>query len=135
MIIIQDTREQTPLRFSDAVQIAPGTLQTGDYSLQGLESLVAVERKNLDDFIGCRQGDNRDRFKSEMERLRAYRYRLVVIEGSYMETHFHRYKSRILPQSIIGSLCSWTARYQVSFMFAGDAQGAAVIVVTITVLR
>ena len=43
MRLVIDTREQTPLNFqnSEAVQ---GTLQTGDYSVQGLEHLLGDGR-------------------------------------------------------------------------------------------
>ena len=53
MKIIIDTREQTPWSFPDGVLIERGTLATGDYTLAGLENIVAVERKSLADFISC----------------------------------------------------------------------------------
>ena len=47
-VIIIDTREQIPWEFRD-LPTEPGTLDTGDYSVSGLEHLIAVERKSLDD--------------------------------------------------------------------------------------
>ncbi len=43
MRIVVDSREQAPFHFQgyDA-EVTPGTLQAGDYSLCGLESLVSV---------------------------------------------------------------------------------------------
>ncbi|NQU21949.1 MAG: hypothetical protein HQ567_11755 [Candidatus Nealsonbacteria bacterium] len=55
-----DTREQTPLDLSP-LQTIPGTLATGDYSVRGLEHVVAVERKSLPDLLGC-IGRDRSRF-------------------------------------------------------------------------
>jgi ERCC4-type nuclease len=41
--IVIDTREQRPWSFS--VPTKPGTLASGDYSIEGCEHLFAVERK------------------------------------------------------------------------------------------
>lgn len=71
--IAVDTREQAPYRFAGE-PVASATLAAGDYSLAGLEHLIAVERKELGDLVGCMTHD-RDRFKRELQRLRAYRYR------------------------------------------------------------
>ena len=43
---IVDSREQLPLDLSPLRTIR-GTLATGDYSVQGLENIVAIERKSL----------------------------------------------------------------------------------------
>ena len=57
---IIDSREQNPLDVSP-LQAITGTLVTGDYSIQGLESVIAIERKSLDDLLGC-CGRERKRF-------------------------------------------------------------------------
>ena len=82
-VIVVDTREQEPWGFCN-VPTERGTLDTGDYSVRGLEHLVAVERKSLPDLLGC-VGRERDRFKRELQRLRGYRFRLLVIEASYAD--------------------------------------------------
>jgi ERCC4-type nuclease len=57
---IIDTREQLPLDLSPLGSTS-GTLATGDYSVKGLEHVVAVERKSLADLLGC-VGQHRERF-------------------------------------------------------------------------
>jgi len=42
--IIVDTREQTPWTFDNYV-VASQKLDTGDYSIQGLEHIFTIERK------------------------------------------------------------------------------------------
>ena len=66
-IVLIDRREQHAWRFEN-LPSELGTLDTGDYSVRGLEHLVAVERKTLDDLLGC-CGRERDRFKRELARL------------------------------------------------------------------
>lgn len=118
MRIIIDTREQTPFTFGPEVETEPGTLQTGDYSLSGLESLVSVERKSLPDLVAC-CGPERTRFKRELQRLRAYRCRAVVIEADLADVVGHRYRANIHPAAIMGSVASWQSRFETPFNFAG----------------
>ncbi len=49
---IVDTREQCSLDLTP-LQTIRGSLTTGDYSVAGLEHVVAVERKSLRDLIEC----------------------------------------------------------------------------------
>ncbi len=55
--IVIDTREQMPLVFRHLSAVR-ATLQTGDYSVLGLEHLFAVERKSLADLVMCCVGDH-----------------------------------------------------------------------------
>ena len=48
IVAIIDTREQAPLDLSP-LRTEKGTLTTGDYSIKGLESEIAIERKSLPD--------------------------------------------------------------------------------------
>ena len=60
---IIDSREQTPLDLSP-LQIVRGTLATGDYSVVGLEHVVAIERKSAEDMLAC-IGRERERLSSQ----------------------------------------------------------------------
>ena len=78
--IIQDTREQYPFSFEGyPVEVKPGTLPTGDYSLDGFEDRIAIERKAAGDLISCMTG-GRERFRRELERLRGYEAAAVVVD-------------------------------------------------------
>ena len=84
-----------------------GTLTTGDYSVLGLEHIVAVERKSLSDYLGS-IGNNRDAFEREMQRMLAYPYRALVIEANWDELEAGGYeRSRMAPQSVIGTTIGW----------------------------
>ena len=62
MVIIRDTREQNGYTFGflpqDQVKVA--TLPTGDYSIEGLEDQVTIERKSLADAFGTIGGSESD---------------------------------------------------------------------------
>ena len=60
--IIQDTREQHPFSFEGyPVEVKPGALPTGDYSLDGFEDRIVIERKAAGDLLSCMTG-GRERF-------------------------------------------------------------------------
>ena len=43
--IIVDTREQKPWDFNDNFNTTKAKLDTGDYSIEGLEHILCIERK------------------------------------------------------------------------------------------
>ena len=82
MIILVDSREQAPYdfaRYGAATETA--TLPVGDYSLPGFEDRVSIERKPLDDLVGCLMGKDLERFEKELARARHYDLFCVVIEA------------------------------------------------------
>lgn len=126
-VIIIDTREQNPLLFGN-LPTKVGTLDAGDYSIDGLTHLIAVERKGLDDLLAC-CGRERDRFKRELQRLRAYRFRLLVIEAdaATLESGVRGgtpWRSTLKPTHVLGSLAAWTAQYGLPVWLAGTHEAA-----------
>jgi ERCC4-type nuclease len=125
--IIRDTREQNGWDFASMpAVVADGTLATADYTVAGLESYIAIERKSLSDFIGSVTHE-RPRFEREMARLRAYRFRAVIIEADLGMILNRGYRQDVAPQAVIGTICSWQARYEIGFLLGGGRQGAQVL--------
>ncbi len=67
--IIIDTREQTPFTFAGPARVAG--LKTADYTIEGYEDIVGLERKSLDDLIAC-LSSQRERFERELLRARDF---------------------------------------------------------------
>ena len=109
-----DTREQKPYSFTSASET--GTLAVGDYSLSGLEDHIAIERKSLDDLIGCLTHD-RERFEKELHKARALDYFALVIEGSLSDIVNGRYRSEMLPKAAVQSLMAFSIRYRLPIFF------------------
>lgn len=119
--IVVDTREQSPFLFGRyLVEVIKGTLQTGDYSLPGFEDRVAVERKSIDDLVGCLKGDQRDRFERELSRGRHYELFAVVVESSLGDLRQGKYRSEMKSESVLQSLAAFQARYRVAFCWCGS---------------
>jgi DNA excision repair protein ERCC-4 len=126
VIAIIDSREQAPLDLEPLTTIT-ATLTTGDYSVRGLEHVVAIERKSLADLVGCVGGD-RERFEREVQRLLAYPVRILVVESSWeaIESHepaFPQWRGKVTREAVLGSLMGWQAA-GLSVHMAGDHQRA-----------
>jgi DNA excision repair protein ERCC-4 len=102
---IVDTREQRPLNLAPLRTIT-GTLATGDYSVVGLEHVVAVERKSAGDLLAC-VGRERERFDREVQRLLAYPVRAVVVEADWPFFERGQWTSQVTATQAIGSLLGW----------------------------
>ncbi|TVM16466.1 hypothetical protein DPQ33_12620 [Oceanidesulfovibrio indonesiensis] len=125
MQLIVDNREQAPLDFAAyPCTVQAGTLDVGDYSLSGLEHMVAVERKSIPDLVACVTRE-RARFERELARARGLELFAVVIEGSLDDVRGHNYRSQTKPHAVLQSLTAWTIRYGVTWIWAGSPAGAA----------
>lgn len=146
--IIEDTREQLPLEITrfpverGGIQFQPGEprqrsedfkypekgLPVGDYSLKGFHNFknpgIIIERKSLDDLCGS-LGKGRERFLQEVEKMRAFRFRALVIEATESQVDLHEYRSLIEPASVFGTLDALAVRANLHVFWCGDAYGAA----------
>jgi len=76
--IVIDTREQLPLWKKGIIK----KLDVGDYSIEGHEDKIAIERKSPGDLYGTLLSGHK-RFKKELARAESYNYFAIVIECSY----------------------------------------------------
>jgi DNA excision repair protein ERCC-4 len=126
-VIVVDTREQEPLSFTRLKSVR-GTLQTGDYSIGGLEDLFSVERKTVADLVGCCMGDNRERFERELHRLRGYRFKRLLVVGGEAEILAGQYHSNIKPKAVMATLCAFEVRYDIPVVFVPSPEDGARLV-------
>ena len=124
LVIVEDTREQRPLRFSPRVRVVRAALPAGDYAPQGFEGRAAIERKSLADLVGSVTRD-RARFWRELERLRGYELRAVVVEACLGDVAEHRYRSQASPRSVLASALSVITDLGIPVVFAHDPDLAA----------
>ena len=101
-----------------------GTLKTGDYSVAGLETEIAIERKELSDLLGCLT-TNRGRFERELTRARDMRYFAVICEGTYKQLFEGLYRSRMNKKAAWESVAAFEIRYNIPFYFMGSPELAA----------
>jgi hypothetical protein len=134
--VIRDTREKDGWWF-DEDNYCAGTivskLDTGDYSIKGLEKVFVVERKkNLAEFA---QNITQDRFERELERLDEFEYPFLVINCTLQNiTEFPANsglpfylmkKTRIKPAFIWSKFIEYQVNHKVKIILAGN-QGEAI---------
>ena len=122
--IIIDSREQTPFKFPEGIETVRGSLRTGDYSIEGLTNMVIVERKSLQDIVGC-CGQHRDRFKNELHRMQGYKAKCVIVEASLRKLSGGNWRGKMTPNQVLGAIASWRHRFGVEFIYADNAEHAS----------
>jgi ERCC4-type nuclease len=118
-IVLVDTREQQPLPLfanhrnwiASERRVA---LRTGDYSIEGMDNLLSLERKNLADLVDCTV-TSRARFLACCTRLAKFRWKAILIEASYEDIKrgwgFDEIQSGVHPNSVCGLLDAIEAKF------------------------
>jgi len=120
--VIIDTREQEPYGFDPRQVVAVRrALPAGDYSVAGLEQMVAVERKTLDDFVGT-VIRARGRFYRELRCLERYPRACVVVEADMSDVIGGRYRGDAHPLAVLGSALAITVDFGVPVFFCSNRQ-------------
>ena len=136
--VIVDGREKRPYTFeglrADArdlrrplvVKTEWGHLRTGDYSIEGMEEQVCIERKSLQDIFAT-VGQHRARFEREHQRMAEFDFAAVVVEAD-LRTVLNNPPaySRLPPKSIFRTALAWQVRYGVQWIWAGSRRLAEV---------
>lgn len=114
--ILVDTREQLPWQFehidyqTGEVTNHPSVLDTlgeGDYSLEGLESYVRLERKSLPDLVQTITW-GRKAWCAELSRLQeTIQHPFIYVEGCWHDIAEHAYRNNVKPQAVTGSVLSF----------------------------
>jgi DNA excision repair protein ERCC-4 len=122
--IIIDTREQAPYSFDPRLAATVRrALPAGDYSVEGLEERVAVERKSRDDFVST-VIHGRERFRNELRKLAGYRTACVVVEAGVLDVLLHRYRGDAHPNAVLGSALSIILDFRIPVFFCSNRQAA-----------
>jgi ERCC4-type nuclease len=101
MVIVIDSKEQARWRFSCPTVIR--SLPTGDYSIEGQETSICIERKSLSDLVKTVIHDNL-RFCKQLRRMAAMDVAAIVVEAPVTALFERQYPGDALPQSVRGKL-------------------------------
>ena len=120
--ILIDNREQRPLVFEHLAS-ERGTLQSGDYSIAGLEHDFAIERKSIPDLCGSLTR-GRERFERELHRLRGFSFARILIVGSPHEVQATAHNAK----AIFSSLSAMETRWSIPVVWESSPELAARLV-------
>jgi len=121
--VLIDTREKAPFDFSRFPNWIAGEtkqkIDAGDYSIQGMEKLLSLERKSLSDLITT-VIQERSRFFKMCEKLAQYRWRALLIEASYEDIktpYGEEYETVAHPNAVSGTLDALEARFGIPIIY------------------
>jgi ERCC4-type nuclease len=122
--IVIDTREIEPYGFD--CPAVHRKLDAGDYSVDGLEGAVAVERKSLKDFVSTVVHDFK-RFAAELQKLSKLEAGCVVVEADLDQVLRGLAASacrNVAPESLLGATVHIGLHYRVPVFWCGSRQAA-----------
>jgi hypothetical protein len=129
--IIIDTREQIPWEFGFH-NTAKKKLDTGDYTIEGFENILAIERKKSVSEIATNLSESR--FSDVLDRLSKIKHSYMVFEFSLDEVYSFPVgsdipkklwdKLRISGNYIIKRLIEIQLKYNIQVVFCGDSDNA-----------
>ncbi len=133
--VLVDTREQQPFDLVGAhrnwigsQQVA--TLKTGDYSIEGMEDLLVLERKSLVDAIQSVM-IRRAAFMRSCERLAAFRWKAILIEASCedMKSYYRDlgddFQTDAHPNAVCGTYDAIEAKFGIPIIYTSRYRSLA----------
>ena len=136
--VIIDTREQNPWKIKYNAT-AVKKLDTGDYSIEGLEDILCIERKqSISEFVN---NMSEKRFKDVLQRMQKYKYKYIIFEfgfedvmnfplGSSIPKRMWS-KLRITPNYIIKYISDIFIIYDIPIIFCHSAVGAEKLAISL----
>jgi len=139
--VIIDTREKTPWEFEHPCieETISKKLDTGDYSVEGMETSLCIERKRSVQEVAINVRE--PRFIEELKRMQTYKHRFIICEFSVDDIVKYplgskipksRWKNiRITGAFILKCIARFQTRYNVHVIFAGDTDNAILLATNI----
>lgn len=134
MKIICDTREHAGHAWSFGdIETETRKLDTGDYSLAGLENIVCVERKKSPSEVAINIGSDSVRFNKELERMRSFEFAFILLEFT-LEDALRFPEGSNIPRSkwskirvggkfLVKTLSTYKEKYNIDVYYCGDREG------------
>ena len=132
-VVLVDSRERDPFPLFDNHPNWIGgerraALKTGDYTVEGMESVLTLERKSLADLVNCTVG-SRPRFLAACKRLGRLRWKAILVEATFedIKSGFGSFEiySDVHPNAVSGTLDAIEAKFGIPVIYASAVQALA----------
>lgn len=132
--VIIDTRERIPWKFhsGQVTDIEVKKLDTGDYTLEGYEDILCIERKRSISEFTNNMTDGR--FERELKRMAPFKEKFLIMEFDYEDVQKFPIGStipkamlsqvKIKPPFIMKYISEIQVKYEVSVILAGNLANA-----------
>ena len=135
--VIKDTREQEGYHFSkyDKCEgMVERKLDTGDYSIEGLEEKICVERKASPEELATNLGQKKHAFMNEIERMKPFRHKFILLEFSLQDLvdfpegsripESQKAKVKISGKYMLKMLMEFQLKHNIHVVFCGNKYNA-----------
>lgn len=129
--IIVDTREQQPWSFDNYTK-AHKKLDTGDYSIEGLENILTIERKKSSSEFATNIVESR--FKDVIMRLSQFKYSFLLLEFDLEDLLIYPIGStvpkkmwgqvKITPAFLVKNILELQLNHNIKIIFCGNPTNA-----------
>jgi hypothetical protein len=116
-VILYDTREKEPWRFMHPCLRA--TLDTGDYTIQGFERSLRIERKGTAGELAGNCGGGWKRFSQVVKRLSAFKHKCIICDFALYDVYKEEWHGAVTADIVIGRVSEIMLEYGVPVLFAG----------------
>lgn len=103
IVVDFDHREEPTELDLSPLRMNRTTLPIGDYRLAAMPDYAVIERKTATDLLSC-VGKERARLDSQLERLKQFPARLLLIEMSWQMIEAGEWRNDVSPKSVAGTL-------------------------------
>ena len=82
-LVVKDTREQEGYFFNEfntCQGMVERKLDTGDYTIDGLENKICIERKGCIEELAVNLGQKKHAFLDEINRMKTYDHKFLILE-------------------------------------------------------
>lgn len=133
-VLLIDSRERTPFNFDgddDFAAVKHTKVDAGDYTIEGMETIITIERKASADELLNNFYENKDRILAEFDRMKDYKFKFIVVEQdletvmnpqSYYINHSKKNRrSPMVPVAVVmENLTNIMLKHNVHVIFAGS---------------
>jgi len=132
-VVLVDTREKEPFPlYTNHPNWIGGerrvALKTGDYTVEGMESLLCLERKNLADLVACTM-TYRKRFLVACSRLALFPWKAILVEATLEDIKggFEQFDipSGVHPNAVCGTLDAIEAKFGIPVIYTSTVRDLA----------
>ena len=127
-VIVVDTREQKPYKFNNFIV---KKLDMGDYSIEGYEDIIAIERKTLDDWVSSVTKNRKQMEQKIIDAKEKLIYYAIVIESDLPKMWKKPWYSKADPVAYINTAIKWSIKYNLPIFFSSNASQGEYIIKTI----
>ena len=142
--VIKDTREQEGYyfsKFNTCAGMVEQKLDTGDYSIQGLEDKICIERKGCVEELAINLGSKKHAFLNEIDRMETFPHKFLILEFSAedlvkfpKDTRIpvkNKAALKITGKYMLKCLIEFELYHDVHVLFCGDKHTAFLVVSSI----